>query len=489
MIRFIIVVGIYAAALFLYLSIFPAFAQCNLEWGSVVDADDYDVFYGVDSSSTEYKGTTTNTNITCTQLGISDPFFGYVFGVRSSNDGGQSSVKYVTWRKPYTIISKDIFKDLDSSTTTHTTGVLAKPGYLTYSTDPTFNTRIIRITDDSGNAVGGTGLVWTDVSRHFYSKVSPWSAEDKYIMLITNFSFNGGHNVFLDGSTYEVLFARDIGNTGYGNFRWHPQDPETAFFTDGAQLKSVNVLTGVETVEGTLPRYTQMDFGNYEGNFTRDGTKVALWGNVSGTGDVEAFVYDLTANTQSTVLDLGLGNDVDWVSITPGGEYVLIEWISPAVTRVYNLNMQQVAEYRQFVSHQDIGYDHGGKLISVGYVDGPLADEVGHVNLLTFIPTTEYTPLHTGEGLWHSSMRNTELDGWIYSSIRPDMSGPYQDEIITVSARGGTVFRWGHMHSTDIDYFAEPHPSPSRDGTRVLFASSWDESDGRPVSTYVVEMP
>jgi hypothetical protein len=39
------------------------------------------------------------------------------------------------------------------------------------------------------------------------------------------------------------------------------------------------------------------------------------------------------------------------------------------------------------------------------------------------------------------------------------------------------------------DYWAEPHASPNRDLTRILFTSNWGRSGTEEVEMYLIELP
>jgi Tol biopolymer transport system component len=73
------------------------------------------------------------------------------------------------------------------------------------------------------------------------------------------------------------------------------------------------------------------------------------------------------------------------------------------------------------------------------------------------------------------------------SSFEPDVA-PYSDEIGLININGSAVYRVAHHYSLKADYEAEVIPSISPDGTRVIFASNWGSSTGRPVQVYVADL-
>ena len=61
---------------------------------------------------------------------------------------------------------------------------VSKPGYLQSITDPTFGTKVTRITGDVGVAIPNiNGEVWRNVARHGYSTRQPWNADESVIYL------------------------------------------------------------------------------------------------------------------------------------------------------------------------------------------------------------------------------------------------------------------------------------------------------------------
>src|SRR6185295_8347276 len=53
---------------------------------------------------------------------------------------------------------------------------VARPSYMAPSIDPTFRTRLMRITNDPGTPVAPVPGVWGTDARHVYSKQQAWNA-------------------------------------------------------------------------------------------------------------------------------------------------------------------------------------------------------------------------------------------------------------------------------------------------------------------------
>jgi hypothetical protein len=107
------------------------------------------------------------------------------------------------------------------------------------------------------------------------------------------------------------------------------------------------------------------------------------------------------------------------------------------------------------------------------------------------------TPLTDGineSSVFHVSTRNLDRPGWAYVSWYRVPGTRFSDEIIAVKLDGSqSVERLCHIHTAyDGCYRCEAHPVPSRDGTRVLFASNWAQDcgagcgDSTDIKDYVV---
>jgi hypothetical protein len=90
--------------------------------------------------------------------------------------------------------------------------------------------------------------------------------------------------------------------------------------------------------------------------------------------------------------------------------------------------------------------------------------------------------------LTHISVRSTLRPGWVYASYNRIPSGKYAGEILAVNLNDRRIERYAHYYSaTQGCYDCEAHPSPSPDGTKVAFASTWGE-DQSVAQGYVLEL-
>ncbi len=389
---------------------------------------------------------------------------------------------------------------------------VSRPGYLAQTTDPTFNTKITRIANDSGNSMSPVSGSWDQLSRHHYSKEQPWNADGSLLALD-----NGTYLelVVLDGETYQPRYGQCGGYPRWDD-RWHPAPAHANERINawGTQLMWWNVVTCTKTRTWSLP-FSVDGMGMGEGNPSADGRFVAL------SDGYRVFVVDMDPQAPYTAypskrlgpaLDVstcGLsdGCDVDWVSISASGKYVIVNY-SGDHPRVYDVNPSTLAltprplpansnvcsggspsqGYIYDLGHADLGVNPfdsnedvlvgqdgcsnigntiGGKLIG-GVVMVRLRD--GAISPVSS-PTNEAYPHHV-------SMRASDRPGWAYVTYNTSPGERFSNEIVAVKMDGSrAVQRFAHMHSDITDcYECQGHAVPSRDGRRVLWASNWAQN-------------
>ena len=378
------------------------------------------------------------------------------------------------------------FSDLFTDTEVWSTPGSPFPGYLKPFDDPIFGTKITRVTDPGRN-IPNVNKTWESVARHHYSKDQAWNADQTLLMLDRGTSSG---ELYLDGETYEPLFIKDAP----GINRWHPTDPELQIYVRKNRIGVWNVITNKNTVIAELSGYSDFRIGPSEGNVSNDGNRLVVVA-MNPSGQKVAFAYDLKAKKKYP--DLKLASRYNMLTISPLGNYIvgngdhLHSTTGEDQTQVYDLNGNKVgslwSEYGR-PSHYDLTVDGNGDEVAVG-VSKSNPDK-GRVikRRLTDGKVTVLTP-----GGWasHTSARNIRRPGWAYATYKRGTSNkwlPYSDEICAVKLDGSmTVQRLGHTHSERSGYLSEQHGSVSPDGTKVIFASNWDDPN-RNIAAYVIEV-
>ncbi|MFA6104626.1 MAG: hypothetical protein WC721_20725 [Victivallaceae bacterium] len=390
---------------------------------------------------------------------------------------------------------------------------VSMPGYLNPIIDPTFETTVTRISDQT--AMGTTDTV----IKQFYAKNQTWNCNGSLTRL------DNTHGWILDGNSCKITNLLNPPISTYNGITngalWSSTDPdiiytvlnENYFYSGGRSdalncLVSINVQTGARTLlssfsplrSGYNPNtdiaYDHISFGESEGNLTNDGRYVALQCRIGN--NTYAHVYDLSNNTTISTLDLQ-GEWPDWVSMSQSGNYVVINWSNTgtdwnAGIQVYtpDLNPASRCQISTSYGHGDLGYDTSGNEVFVFTnawdITGCRLDGGGDTVYLD-------SSLCGIQGALHISCRNTLRPGWCYVSDYGTYGsyGQYSfehNEIFALKLDGNysspTLERFAHSHMPYYySYSGCPMAVPNQDGTKVMFGNGWDAES--PIYAYVTE--
>jgi hypothetical protein len=371
---------------------------------------------------------------------------------------------------------------------------MSKPGYLQSGIDPDFGTTITRITGDPGTPIPVVGGSWPSVAYHNYPKDPVWSADQKLLVLKHMSNVLGaGAALFLDGTTYQPLFSRS-GPSGGGEWRLHPTLPDIAVYLNASgAVGQWNVRTNSSTVKvPALSGYSKAEMGPSEGTLSYDGRYVVAKMVRSSDSHLVAQAIDVDGGSRGAIIDLTAAgiSDLDWVSISALGTYVVayatIDGKSQR-TKVWRRDGTLVGYWQDYTfGHYDLGVDASGNEVAFGAVgQSPYAHHFiarrldnGTITNLTGA-VTSYN--------WHAGTRSTSRPGWGVAATNDNTGYTFDGEIYGVKLDGsGTVERYAHHRSNNVDYDSAPFPTPSPDGKRIVFSSNLGSS-GRPEQTYVID--
>lgn len=384
-------------------------------------------------------------------------------------------------------------------------GNYSQPQYLKPFMDPNFGKSITRITNARTNGFAG-------IVPH-YSKREAWNSDESLMILSTC----SGETLLLNGTDYS--FIRVLTDVVGEDIFWHPTDPSIIYYCPSNVLYSYNVNTDQSLVIHEFADYT---FANTrgEGNLSRDGRYYAFAGAVydnstNETSIKDLVVYDISSNVIIKKLSLPpVLNDFDWVSISPLGNYVVVDYATKDAGRfngveVYDRMFNFIWQKPLGAGHSDLGIDEtGNEFLIMGVYDEGLNKTIIKKFNLTNGEETALLDFSWSFDL-HISCRNEARYRWCIISTF-DGEGrltddnlswlPFEDEVFALKIDGsGEVQRLAHHHSRrfspdfpdrDVsNYYAEPHATVSRDGGRILFGSNWRENIGRDSSmdTYIID--
>jgi hypothetical protein len=342
--------------------------------------------------------------------------------------------------------------------------------------DPSFGTRVTRITD----AAGGAGIVPE------YSKVQPFNANGSRLLLRrTDAAW-----FLYDARTLHPLGAAGLPG-GEIEPRWSPRDPDRLTYLHGESVWRWSLRTRRSKLIARFPGTGRLSSGA-EQELPLGGRYLALHGANTESDDrfveTKAFVLDLKTGRRGRLKILRppvTGETLDYVSITPDGKRVLVMW-SRSGAMLYSRNWQQLRRLTTWDEHGDVCRAADGRwsFVVAHYLAVPNEEIVEAVPLDGRAPRTLWRAPRT-MGL-HVSCRATAVPGWAIVStyaVRTDSSEPvaFENEVFALSLGSTTaapVVR--RLASTRMlrrrDYFDEPHATVSRNGRLILFGSSFQQS-------------
>lgn len=375
----------------------------------------------------------------------------------------------------------------DQQLTLVTMPSIPRPEYLAPVKDPTFGTTITRVSDQV--AFGST----LPELRHIYAKNQPWNADESYVIL--NYSFPAA---LLDGRTYQFIrWVRQPSQSVWSNV-----NPSYMYgtYANTNQFVRLDIANGdAYTVLHTFSEYDQIFFGQGEGNLSINDQYAALFGLKDGRVDV--LVYDLlndtvvSKKTQPSGTTLGAGKTaIGDMVMSQSGEYVIGTYSEEGSGDYQGVKLfdRSLNFVRQLAlrggSHTDNCFDSSGSEVILRQHDNNSA--IVSVQFSNGIETT-ILPADQLNYSIHISCQNIRRPGWGYISEfagNPVAKKANYNEVFAVKLDGsGTVQRFAHEHhSLNEAYERQPMGVPNHDGTKVLFASDWDNPSD-PVYAYIAE--
>lgn len=381
------------------------------------------------------------------------------------------------------------------------------PSYI----DATYGTRIYKATQASDY----NGLM----VRHEYSRRQAFNADNSRYLAITG----NGHWVLYDGPTFTRLQKNGNGGALSGlagdcEAIWHPTDPTKLFYTQnngGLIWWEKNVETDTDTVmadfTGRLPWPGATSvWTKAEGTSSADGRYFAFMATAYDSGAQTntihgLFTYDRSTDQIVGTLDASAFDNAfpDHISISPSGAYVVPAWAyNPALgTRAYPVDFSSYTQLLPETEHTDLAIGPNGEDMFV-YTDYQ-AGAIRAKNIATgdFFDLAPIYPRTGASYAAHISGKAFGRPGWVVVSTYADAAdygATAPDPILDAMHRkvslfelvpNGRKFSVAHTHAAANygGYFGEHQATISRDGTRILFASNFD--DGGPPDSYMIGLP
>ena len=417
---------------------------------------------------------------------------------------------------------------ITDSATVFSLPAVPRPGYLTPVTDPSFGTRVTRITGEPGTMISPTLGVWGTDARQVYSKQQPWNSTGKLLSIENRAAGASSSPLILDGETYQPKYTPCSAFDNY-EYRWHPSteyaDVQIAVNRAGTELMWYDVANCRKLRSWTLPFAADYGIGNGEGNVSDDGRYVVISDrtrmvvvDMDPRGNTPAYPFKRIGPVYTFAPCSLKAGEPEFcpngnISISPSGRYIDVKFGSGGVScdtlcdmhRIFEVDSSLAIRPRNMadnslrcgsfasrpngwilpLKHADMAVDpfdnNEDVLVGGRACPGSSLGRVVKVRLRDG-KVTELTSPENEAGYSHGSARATKRPGWVYVTYTRASSSTgrrFGGEIVAVKLDGSrTVQRFAHYHSTAGTYRAQAHGVPSPDGRRILFASDWAEGCG-----------
>jgi len=277
------------------------------------------------------------------------------------------------------------------------------------------------------------------------------------------------------------LYWSDIPSYG----RWSHTQPNIMYGTDGNTFVSHNINNNQRTVLHRFTNYASVDFGFGEGNQDKFDRYVGLIGR--NGGNTTLIVYDIQNNVITGTKDIGAnGNELDWFSVSQLGGFAVAQYKdngtgATAGIKSYTINMTNEQHIYHNTEHGDLGVDAFGNEVIVEYGGESEWNENYSLYMarLDGQGVTKLFPYVNGRGIWggHISTQNVDRPGWAYISEQCCPTNPLAArELFSIKLdNSGIIERYVKHNSQPIGYLHGVHAVPNRNGTKVIFASNWND--------------
>ena len=377
---------------------------------------------------------------------------------------------------------------------------LACPMYLQATTGTVFGNRITRLSDypavrvtfpypktPSFNREGRLLMLanrlldartYQSIADHAWwdDDEKKWSATEPHIY----YAMEHNHDLDGDGINDHAFVRRDV--TPVLNHAATVPDKEILIFFSGKDYRPTDAGGYWFTL------------GHYEGNIDHQDRYVVFSARKKETNYLTAIVFDIQQRRVIAQKDMTTvawvddnGDQVfDWISVSPSGRYILVNWIKDpnnpdSVFRgaidQYDLHLNFIRELARQGQHGDIGVQATGGDMYVQFEFGARNGIWGYD--LDSGSERQLLPDKYNGG--HVSCRNYGRPGWCYLSTTAE---GYREVFALKLDGSGTVNRFAQTHQTT----GNSEGGVNADGTKIIFLSDWHATTAEdPVGNHVHE--
>ncbi len=331
---------------------------------------------------------------------------------------------------------------------------LERPRYLQTVRDPKYGVDYTCIADPVtfGVASGSNALL------HHYSKDQAWNANMTKIILGNTYLLNA------DDYTFDKVLKFSTVDS-----RWSNTNPKIRYFCKGNGFYNINIETGKILLLERFSGYNAT-IGPWEGNISANDKYVVITHESGGTAH-KASLYDIEKD--SVIADTSFIGDIDWVTISPSGKYIVANNRGARKIEVYDLHFKFLRTIGVGSEHADFGVDVNGDEVFVQVI--PLS--------MSRLKDGKFTRLLAPNIGGHISGRGFDNPGWALVSPDINVGGItgyyYSTQLFEIKLDGtGTIRHFGYARTSCTLYKNFPLGSVSPDGKKIIFNSDWKFGTG-----------
>ncbi|MDI1452148.1 hypothetical protein, partial [Polyangium sp. 6x1] len=349
--------------------------------------------------------------------------------------------------------------------------------------------------------------------RHEYSRRPAFNADSTRALMISSNGWIRLYEVKPDG-TLGFLKTLSLGEPQEPN--WHPTDPNKLYFLEpygqGLTISTYDITNDMKSTTRDLGTRVKALFPGSTGMWTKQEGRPSddgkIWCMEAGHTTNSNFIpdgliaYDFEAD--KILGHMPVTEAPDHISTSPKGNYCVPSWGVPQGTRAYKTDFSGYTQLHDRSEHSDLAVTKGGDevLVYTAY-DGANEGNVVMVKLSDGTATPLF-PLygdnHAGAAM-HISGASKNKPGYAvvgfyacsedYGAKACDPSKQwFYNKVIAVELEANPkIYNLAHTHYGNAGYFASAQAVPNRDLTKVLFASTWESTVEKDVSSYLIQVP
>jgi len=372
-------------------------------------------------------------------------------------------------------------------------------------TDSRFKTIITRVTE-------------SPKVRQEYSRFDPFNADQSMILL--HLIDSGDWRVYRTNKMPYEKKGNLVAEVRMEELRWDPEDPNIIWATRDFSIITMNMKTGKEKViknfkkdekispilenEDDINRITMKDEG--ESSIDKRFWAFALQGEKDDYSLRYIFTWDRDKDQILGLykLDSEEAELIDWLGMSPNGNWVLIA-SDVGSGKLAGLNManKELTEFHRLApstGHSDVGLDTEGNEVLV--MQNSQTDNIDliPIDLNTKAMTEDSGKYQEGNPipivkLYYNSESSKGFNGGVHISCNfpgyalisthnePDVKEQnWLDRsivIVKLDRKKPRAFYLAKVYNTTVEYWEETHGTISVDGSKVLWASNWNENVGK----------